>query len=270
MAFLVSWRKELLFFTIFELMYRVLTICLLLWGALALQGQNLVDEEGRKTGHWKVEYPNGLTQYEADFELGHPVGEMLRYYEKGGLKARLIFEAESKRNYVFLFYKSGKPSAEGWYVNQLKDSVWTYYSDFDASVRIREPYLEGKLNGLSYSYYPNGQISEEVEWKQNVKDGAWKQYFKNGALRLSGYYENGLLQGPYEVYLSNNTIEIRGSYLEGKSHGMWRFYDENGEEVYALEYVNGAPADMEKYELWVQDSLKNYEVLSEPESIQQY
>jgi antitoxin component YwqK of YwqJK toxin-antitoxin module len=251
-------------------MIRILTICLFLSGGLSLQGQNLVDEEGRKSGHWKVEYPNGRTHYEAFFVEGSPVGEMLRYYEKGGIKARMLFEEKGKRSYASLFYTSGKPSAEGWYVDQVKDSVWTYYSNFDGSVRIREPYLEGKLNGVSQNYYPDGVISEEVEWKENVKDGAWTQYYKNGNPRLSGHYKDGLLQGSYEVYFSDNTIEIRGIYLDNLSNGTWRFYDESGKEVYVLEYVNGIPADIEKYELWIQDSLKNYEVISEPETNVQF
>jgi len=104
-------------------MFRVLAIAVLLFGFLAIQGQNLVDEEGRKTGHWKVEYPNGRTLYEADFVEGRPMGEMLRYYENGVLRGRMLFERESERSYVYMFYNSGKPSAEGWYLNQVKDSV---------------------------------------------------------------------------------------------------------------------------------------------------
>ena len=235
-----------------------------------MQGQNLVDGEGRKTGHWKVEYPNGKIHYEADFEKGNPVGEMVRYYESGGLRARMLFETGSKRSYVYLFYTNAKPAAEGWYVDQVKDSVWTYYSEFDGSVRIRETYLDGKQHGLSSSYYQGGKISEEVEWKDNVKDGAWTQYYSNGNPRLSGHYKGGLLHGSYEVFFSNNTIEISGNYLDNLSNGAWRFYDETGKEVYVLEYVNGIPADIEKYELWVQDSLMKYEVVSEPETNVQF
>lgn len=251
-------------------MNRILIAYLLVFGGLALQAQNLVDEEGRKTGQWKVEYPNGRTLYEADFVEGRPVGEMVRYHENSAVRARMFFESGSLRSYVYLFYFSGKPAAEGWYVDQSKDSVWTYYSEFDGSVRIREPYLDGKLHGLSISYYPDGRISQEVEWKQDVKEGAWKQYYKNGVPRLSGHFKNGLLQGTYEVYYPDRTIKIKGNYLLNKSNGTWYFYNERGEEIYALEYVNGAPADREKYELWIQDTLKNYEVITQPESLQQF
>lgn len=250
-------------------MFRAIFILLLLCGGLALQGQNQLDAEGRKTGHWKVDYPNGRTQYEADFVEGRPVGVMLRYHENGALRARMLFEADGRRSYVYLFYSNARPAAEGLYTDQLKDSVWTYYSEYDGSVRIREPYSNGLLEGTSQSFYPNGAVSEEVEWKQNKKDGDWKQYYTNGSLRLSGYYEKGMLQGAYEVYHPDGTIEIRGNYVDNKSHGAWRFYDESGKEVYSLEYVMGSPADMEKYEKWMQDSLeKKYNAPLEPEFLQ--
>jgi antitoxin component YwqK of YwqJK toxin-antitoxin module len=247
-------------------MFKAIPIGLFLWLALSLQGQNLLDDEGRKTGHWKVEYPNGKILYEADFLEGQPVGVMVRYHDNGVVKARMIFDPGGKKSQARLFFKSGKPAAEGLYVNQVKDSVWTYYSEYDGSVRIRESYLDGKLEGVTRRYYPSGEISEEVEWKQNVKDGPWKQYYENGAPRLSGTYKNGLLQGLYEVYFSNKAIKIRGTYVENKSHGTWSFYNEKGEEIYSLEYINGVPADMEKYESWIQDTLMKYENVSEPDS----
>jgi len=249
-------------------MFRLIAFAVLLFSCHSLQAQNLVDEEGLKTGHWKVMYPKGQIRYEADFVKGQPVGEMLRYYENGVLQARMVFEPGSSRSYTSLFYSSSKPAAEGWYVDQRKDSVWTYYSEFDGSIRIRETYLEGKLHGLSNKYYPDGKISEKVEWKDNVEDGIWKQYYKNDVLRLSGSYKNGLLQGSYEVYSSESTIMIRGNYLDNKSHGMWLYYNEKGEEVYALEYVNGAPADREKYDLMIGDSLKKFEAVTEPGFLQ--
>jgi antitoxin component YwqK of YwqJK toxin-antitoxin module len=249
-------------------MFRIITIGFFLAMALSLQGQNQVDEKGRKTGHWQVEYPNGKILYEADFVEGLPVGVMVRYYENGVVKARMRFDPGGKRSFTRLFFESGKPAAEGLYVDQVKDSVWTYFSELDGSVRIRESYSNGKLDGVTRRYYPSGEISEEVEWKQNVKEGPWNQYYENGVPRLSGHYKNGLLHGSYEVYFSNNAVKIKGTYVENRSHGTWSFYNEQGEEIYALEYVNGVPADMGKYESWIQDTLMKYENVAEPEPFQ--
>ena len=251
-------------------MNRKMLYLLFLMVSLPVLSQNQVDEQGRKTGPWKVEYPNGETLYEATFSEGKPVGEMIRYYENGAVRARMMFDASGDRSYARLFYKGGKPAAEGWYVAQEKDSVWTYYSEFDGSVRIREPYEQGELNGTVSSYYPNGEISEEVNWNMDRKEGRWKQYYENKSTRLLGNYLNNQLEGEYIIYYPDGTVKISGEYLNNLSHGTWTYFDESGEEVYSLEYISGRPVDQEKYNRWIQDSLSNYEIITEPESDQQF
>lgn len=242
---------------------------LLLSMVLPVKGQNQLDDQGLKTGPWKVEYPNGNTLYEANFIAGKPVGEMIRYYEKGGIRARMMFDSTLDRSYTRLYYTGGKPAAEGWHVEKEKDSVWTYYSEFDGTVRIREPYEEGKLNGKVCLYYANGDISEELSWRDNVKEGAWIQYYNTGTIRLSSQYQEDQLHGNYQIFYPDGTLKVKGEYLHNKSNGTWRFYDETGEEVYALEYLSGRPVDQEKYLQWIQDSLAKYEIIVEPESIQE-
>lgn len=236
--------------------------------ALSLQGQNLLDDQGRKTGPWKVEYPNGKTLYEATFQKGIPVGEMVRYYENGGIRARMDFDSTEDRSFTTLYYKNGRQAAAGWYVQQLKDSVWTYYSEIDGTVRIREPYHHGNLHGKVQRYYPSGLPSEEVSWKMNNRNGPWVQYYEDGSRRLESQYENDTLNGPYEVFYADSTLKVRGRYLDNLNHGTWSFYDENGSEVYTIEYVKGKAVDQEKYDQLVQDSLNRFELIAEPESME--
>jgi antitoxin component YwqK of YwqJK toxin-antitoxin module len=101
-----------------------------------------------------------------------------------------------------------------------------------------------------------------------VKDGTWKQYYENGVTRLSGNYLNNELNGAYEVYFTNSKIMIRGTYSGNKSQGTWYYYDDAGNEIYSLEYVNGTPADLEKYDKLLQDTLKKYQITPEPELLQ--
>ncbi len=248
---------------------RVMLLLILASGANGLLGQNLVDEQGRKTGQWKVEYPGGNTLYEARFKEGRPAGLMVRYYESGAVRARMMFDSVEDRSFTRLYYKNGKQAAEGWFVNEVKDSVWTYFSKFDGSVRIRESYLDGNLHGPVRSFYPSGIVSEEVIWVQNRMDGAWKQYYKDGSLRLECQYKNDMLNGPYKVYYADSTLKVRGEYRDNKSHGMWSYYDETGTENYAIEFLFGKAVEQEKYLQLMGDSLQRFEVTTEPEFIQQ-
>ena len=235
-----------------------------------LHGQNMLDGQGLKTGPWKVDFPNGGTQYEATFRQGKPVGEMVRYYENGAIRAIMVFDTVVERNYASLYYQNGGLAAEGWFVQRVKDSVWTYYSEFDGSVRIREPYKSGKLQGTERKYYPGGTVSEEVQWDQHRKSGPWRRYYQDGSLRLESSYFNDKLNGAYEVYGADRTIRIRGTYTDNLSNGTWSYYDESGNVAYTIEFVNGVAVDQEKYRQIVQDSLKRFEMLPEPESQQQF
>jgi len=237
---------------------------------MTLAAQNQLDEQGRKSGRWKVDHPNGKTLYEAEFSEGRPVGEMIRYYENGGIRARMVFDTSGLRNYTRMYFQNGKIAAEGWYENQQKDSVWTYYSPVDGSVRIIEPYQNGKIQGIVRKYYPSGQISEELVWVDGQKQGPWKQYYPSSAIRLSAFYAEDELNGIYKVYYSNGKLEISGELLNGKSHGVWSYFDEKGTELISFEFLHGIPVDREKYDQWIQDTLVKYQVPLEAEPFQNF
>jgi antitoxin component YwqK of YwqJK toxin-antitoxin module len=141
------------------------------------------------------------------------------------------------------------------YVNQEKDSVWTYYSGFDGSVRMTENYREGSLHGIVSRYYPEGTVSESVRWEKNKRQGPWLQFYQNGNPRLEGYYEDDELHGPYKVWSPDSLLRISGQYTRNQTEGIWTYYDDDGNQLYDLEYRNGLPLDHEKHKLLLQDPL---------------
>ncbi len=246
-------------------MKHLIILITMISGMLAVNAQNQLDEQGRKTGPWKVEYPNGKTLYEGSFIEGKPVGEMVRYYDTGRIRAKMYFDPQLDRSSAELFYKGGKKAAEGIYTGQEKDSVWTYYSEFDGTLRMRESYASGKLHGKAFRYYPSGEVSEEVNWNMNKRDGPWIQYFEGGGIRLKGNYQDNMLSGSYEVYFTDKVLMMKGSYVNDLSEGTWTYYNENEEEIYTLDYKNGFPVDQEKYMKIMQDTLLRYDSIETPQ-----
>ncbi|MCP4310918.1 MAG: hypothetical protein GY790_06615 [Bacteroidetes bacterium] len=243
-------------------------IIMLFSGASLLNGQNQLDENGKKRGPWRVEYPNGKTLYEGTFIDGRPVGLLTRYYNTGAVRAKMMFDPQADRSHAELFYKGGKKAAEGAYAGKDKDSVWIYYSDYDGTVRIRESYTEGKINGKSIRYYPNGQVSEEVSWVMDSKDGPWLQYFEGGEPRLKGSYRDNMLNGLYEVWFSEGGLLMSGEYVDDKSEGTWSYYDDKAKLLYTLEYKDGQAVDQEKYMKLMQDTLLKYDTIETPQPAQ--
>ncbi len=238
------------------------------WLCTALYAQNLLDEKGRKTGPWKVEHPNGETMYEATFREGRPVGLMVRYDDKGRVTARMMFDSSKNHCFTTMFHENGKKAAEGWYMEKKKDSVWTYYSGYDGSVRIREDYNDGALHGNVIRYYPEGNISEEVEWENNSREGNWNQYYEDGNPRLTGQYKHNMLNGPYRVYYADTVLMMSGVYMDNKSEGTWDYYDDTGALLYSLEYKGGNPVDNEEFMRLMQDTLLSKDPVEEPQPFQ--
>lgn len=220
-----------------------------------LWAQNLLDEQGRKTGPWKVDYPNGKTQYRGEFREGRPVGLLTRYYPKGFVQARIHFRSEEVR-YVRLYNEGGKLAAEGLYQGRQKDSVWTYYSGRDTTlVLMRESYSMGSLNGPVMRYYDSGAISEQVNWQNNLRDGAWLQYYEDGKMRLQANYHQGLLNGPYKVWYRNEIPMMEGQMKNDLSEGRWKYFDEEGALQFTIDYVAGIPADRELYRQMMEEHM---------------
>ncbi len=225
---------------------------------LSLSGQNRLDDQGNKTGSWKVYYPDSSLRYEAIFDNGIPVGIMKRYNPNGSLSAIMDFHVNPSKCYTKIHGKSGGIIAEGMYINQKKDSIWVYYSS-DKSVRLKEYYSEGLLSGTSEDYYHDGNISQKTNYKDGVKNGQWLQFYENGNLMQSANYKNDKLHGIYEAYYPEEQLEISGSYIDDLKDGNWQYYGEDGEKKDLLIYDMGDIQNPEVLQENYEDFLKHVE-----------
>lgn len=200
---------------------------------------NQLDPAGKKSGVWESYFENGKVKSHGTFKDGHPVGELLKYYPGGILQASMLFDQTGKISYVKVYYEAGHLASEGKYIDQLKDSVWNYFSTYDKRKALTETYLMGKKSGDSFKFYADGKVSEYLVWKNDLKNGKWEQYYENGQIRLTGNYLNGMLDGDYICYNPDGSTSITGKYLAGSMDGKWTYYNEDGALDMIVEYVNG-------------------------------
>jgi len=219
---------------------------------------NQKDSQGRKQGFWKVQYPNGSIKYTACFKDDKPIGLLKRYFEDNSIKAEMIFDAKGKAK-ARIYYQDGPLAGEGNYINSFKDSTWNYYSYYTKALSNRETYVNNKKNGLSISYYPNGKIAEELNWKDNVRNGIWHQYYENGALKTSSEFLNGKRNGTFILYYPDSKIEWKGSYKNDIREGQWVHYDPLGKINSTIEYKNGVASNAAELDAKEQELLKEIE-----------
>lgn len=189
---------------------------------------NRTDPQGRRQGFWRKTDSAGHAVYEGRFRDGKPSGEFRYYYPTGKLKAVSVVSGAGRFADAVSYYPNGKKMAEGRYVDEKKDSVWTFYGELDGAMASKETYRQGRLNGESRIYYPEGTPSELFVYRDGVKDGKWEQYYPDGKLKLKGSYKTGDKAGPFQTWYASGTPMMSGQYRDGHQDGTWTFFDDKG------------------------------------------
>lgn len=198
-----------------------------------------VDASGKKQGYWKKkdEKTNKLI-YEGLFKDDKPQGIFKYYYPFDSIKVIMNFKQDGQIAYSTMFHPTGKKMAYGKYINEQKDSVWTYYDD-KAVLISRESYRMGKKNGKEIVYFPDGVVSEERSYKMDLQDGPFKMYFNKNAVKGEGTYVNGQMEGKNAYYYPNGIAAATGYYKNGKKTGPWIYRESNGKVKEKELYKNG-------------------------------
>ncbi len=224
-------------------MNRLLLVFILLGMSFMASGQdsiNRTDVSGKKQGVWKKVDKDGHKLYDGQFRDGVPNGVFRYYYADGKLKAISVLSDDGKTARTISYALNGRKIAEGNFRNEKKDSIWKYYSDFDGVLLSEENYTLGVKNGVSKTYYPNGNLIELINYRDGRKEGEWVQYFEDGKLKFRGAYSGDEKEGPFMAYYPDGKISFSGAYKGGHMDGKWTFYDENGEVTRVDCYSEGA------------------------------
>ncbi|MDO4461944.1 MAG: hypothetical protein Q4C30_05545 [Bacteroidia bacterium] len=197
---------------------------------------NEVDENGVRQGEWARKYANGHYAYTATFKDGKPIGEMVRYDEKGNKTAVLNYINESDTCTAVLYGANEKIEAKGSYVGKTRHGKWSFFGT-DGKLISEEVYTDGMLNGNQCYYHNNGQLSQVITYNMGYAQGKSYEYFSSGRVQTECNYERGRLNGHYKVIDElSGEVAAEGEYEKGVRKGKWRMYDSFAKEYYTVEY----------------------------------
>ncbi len=96
-------------------------------------------------------------------------------------------------------------------------------------------YKDGRRNGTTIQYYPNGSTLRELTYYSGKLHGICKEYYLkrrqlvsrfhvpkdgefigSGRLKWYKHYSNGILHGTYEEYHEDGVVKDNGRYKKGK------------------------------------------------------
>lgn len=183
--------------------------------------------DGYNDGTVTTYYLNGKISSVATYSKGRLVGVQKMYNKDGSLlcefqpaeddkydlqknyypNGQLICEMELSRDKIWnikaLYDTAGKPLDFGSYKNGTGE-----LRSYDDSCRLVSVahYNEGKQDGLSKTFYPNGKLHIEEYFNRGLRDGLRKQYAPDGTLLLQQNYSHGMLNGVSEFYRKGKAL----------------------------------------------------------------
>ena len=214
---------------------------------------------GTQDGEWKWYYPNGQLETQCTYILGSLDGTYRRWYESGELERENNYLLGSRHGAFIDYFKNGNKESEATYVQDLMNGERKFYSS-EGTLQLSRHYDYGTLIGYSYldktgtqipmisieretgkieAFYPDGNPSRTMEFKNGELENSYKEYFESGQL----YEEMNFVSGDYEAiktsYYSNGNKENECNYVSGAKHGEETEYYENGEMKKKTPYVHG-------------------------------
>ena len=157
--------------------------------------------------------------------------------------------------------KDDKPDGKGEFKGLVNKKMWAFEGEFkngeafngktkqfheNGQLEEEVEFKDGKANGKINSYYPNGKLKGEGEFKDGKFHGTFKGYHENGKLQI----EMGLKDGKLDVmkgYYPNGQLQGEALFKDGKLHGKAKLYGENGKLKAETEYENGKKVSEKRY-----------------------
>lgn len=211
-------------------------------------------------------YPNGKLYYFQQLLNGYRHGEYARYYPNGKPETNGRFVAGEKHGKWTWYYDDGTRSSEGKYVADEPDSIWTGYF-YNGVVSSRTDFLEGKRQGLTQYFGPDGTLILEKryeeddlvdyraltrsgsmgEWIPVKPDDSLVAYYPNGKPAYQEFRKGGMLNGPNRLYYPDGTLHYEYNYSDGSHSG-----------VFKVQYPDGKPLKTGTYSWGEMDGTIEY------------
>lgn len=240
--------------------------------------------KGLPVGIWKAYHPNGVLKSVGHKTEGKSDSLWQFFTSEGILLSTYEYQNDMKNGCATLFDSLGNKSQESYYVDDKKqgEELW-YFAD--GKIRKRINFEDDKEAGLAFEYNEEGIVVVEEEYKNGylrnkelfnqldengAKTGKWRTYFANGNIETEINYKGGKKDGTskafdidgklvdinkmkgdtvasdpggvvmidlYKEYHPNGKVKFMGGLNKGLKSGIFREFDIDGNMIQGYIYV---------------------------------
>ena len=183
-------------------------------------------KNGKPDGFWKSYFENGKIKSEGnrkDFELD----SCWKFYNEDGKLILEVTYRAGKKNGPKTTYLDKETVLEN-YRNDIKEGRTRYFYT-NGKIKIEIPYVNGQEQGLGKEYDTNGTIITLTEYKRgfivermkinridrnNQKQGKWYYFYDSGPVRTEGTFKNNKKNGYFKEFAENGDLIRVQKYLD--------------------------------------------------------
>ena len=197
---------------------------------------NRRDENGLKTGLWKVFHTSGRVLESGSYMRNVRHG-LFQFFDARGTLVRV-----ERYHMGELVVEDNEEGSQP----ELQE-----VHRRDGSLESTTMYIQGVKQGVSRTFNNQGEVvagaifdqdelvAEGITLKDGTKDGVWREFWPNGQVRAEGLYESGLREGIWTFYRITSEKEQEGNYRQGVFHGTWTWWYLDGEIHREEDYTRG-------------------------------
>lgn len=141
--------------------------------------------------------------------------DVITYYENDQIKSRWYYNKNDLPDgNCFDYYKNGNIRNKWRFNNGVLEYIRTFYGN--KKICMPRRFENGKLNGISSIYYPDGNIAFQAFYTNGVLNGECKLFYPDGNLRWRGNYKAAKLDGTIDIFHSDKTLKEKLIYENGR------------------------------------------------------
>ena len=190
---------------------------------------NQMDDNGKRHGIWKKNFDKTkVLRYEGEFLHGKEIGTFKFYKNKDNKAVLAASKAFNKNNAIAevqFFSEKGKLISKGQMNGKIHIGTWDYYHERKGHLITKETYdANGLLQNERLLYYKDGVLAEKQPYKDGKLNGLFVWYSLKGKIAREVNYVNGEIHGPTKEFGPDGTLTVEGQYQHDRKHGIWNYY----------------------------------------------
>jgi antitoxin component YwqK of YwqJK toxin-antitoxin module len=148
-------------------------------------------------------------------------------------------DTQGKKQGKWIYYGKDRPQSgypqnakieEGYFKNDRKEGVWTYYYEGGITPKLIGSYVNNRPEGNYTKFYSSGKIEETGSFIRNKNIDTLRRYHPNGKIQFEAVYnQQGKENGTIKFYHANGNLEFKYKSTAGTPTGKAERYFENGD-----------------------------------------